>query len=231
VRRAIGYAFPYADIAAGTGAQLTARFVRTLMPPGVPGHIDYNPLSTGLGETDPDMARALLAEAGYEPGEFTLRFAHTSDPVGAIYRRIFTAAFEAAGFSVVSYPVSGSVFNALQSDPNAPYNLRPGGWCTDWPTGSAWMQRKYSTDNPEWNRSYLHEKAVDDEIERIRQLPLTEQPAAWGALDRLIETKYYPFVGTYELANIVLHGSRIAGINGDQTQGLPTWKDIYVTRR
>jgi peptide/nickel transport system substrate-binding protein len=231
VRQAVGYAYPYQDVLdAQPDLVVRPDFVRTLMPPGVAGRIDYNPLPTELGETDPAKAAALLDEAGYEPGEFTLKFPYADDPFGVARRDIQVAAFEAAGFDVVTYAVPGDVIGARQGDPNAPYNIRFGGWCSDWPTGGSWLPRPFSTSDPGYNWSHLDEKAVDDEMDRIRRLPLGEQPAAWGALDRSIETEYYPFVGTYQFANLVLHGSRIAGINGDLNFGLPTWKDVYVTR-
>jgi hypothetical protein len=41
-------------------------------------------------------------------------------------------------------------------------------------------------------------------------------------------TEYYPAIVTYYSASALPHGSRIGGMNIDDTTGQPTYKDIYV---
>jgi hypothetical protein len=45
-----------------------------------------------------------------------------------------------------------------------------------------------------------------------------DQPAAWGALDEIVETEYYPSVVTRYPQNVMLHGSRISGMNNERPQ-------------
>jgi len=82
------------------------------------------------------------------------------------------------------------------------------------------------------NFAYFSEPAVDAEIERIGLLPIEEQPAAWGALDRSIMTDYYPvIIRRYGDGDVgMLHGARIGGMSTDSTFSMPTWKDIYIVQ-
>jgi len=112
-------------------------------------------------------------------------------------------------------------------DPDAPVNLGPAGWCPDWPSGGSWFPPLFHSNGRE-NFSGFAEPAIDAEIDRIRELPFQEQPAEWGALDRLIMTEYYPTVIIGDPAVAMPHGSRIGGMNVDGLGGMPTWKDIHV---
>ena len=118
----------------------------------------------------------------------------------------------------------------MRDDPNAPINVRSGGWCSDWPAGSSWFPDLFHSDgSPNW--AYFSEPAVDAEIERIGLLPFEEQPAAWGALDRSIMTDYYPAIVTRYAADVgMLRGARIGGMSTDSTFSMPTWKDIYIVQ-
>jgi len=71
---------------------------------------------------------------------------------------------------------------------------------------------------------------VDAAIERIGQLPIEEQSAEWGALDKSIMTDYYPAITTYYNGAAMVHGSRIGGMHVDDVSGAPTWRDVYVMR-
>ncbi len=71
---------------------------------------------------------------------------------------------------------------------------------------------------------------LDAEIHRIGQLPVDQQPAAWGALDESIMTDYYPIVITDYRGDAMLHGSKVGGMNNDASFGGPTWKDIHVVQ-
>ncbi len=231
VRQAIGYAFPYADATKINGDIVggTAFAGTPLLPPGFPGRQDYDVLETEPGRTDPDKAKALLREAGFAPGEYELTFPFIADdPIGVELKDLYVKSLEAAGFKVTPFGVPTlSQFNKLKDDPDAPINVRPGGWCSDWPSGSSWFPPLLQS-NGYVNQAYFAEPAVDAEIDRISGLPLGEQPAAWGDLDRSIMTDYYPAINTGYLGSAMLHGSRIGGMNGDNANGMPTWKDIHV---
>jgi peptide/nickel transport system substrate-binding protein len=227
VRKAIGYAYPYkaAEAAVGRVFGVTELPGSTILPPYFPGHQDYTVLDIAPGRTDPDKAKALLKRAGYAPGEYVLKWPYvTTDPGWAAQTRVMVDALDAAGFKAKPYPTpSIPAFNAMQGDPEAPINLHPAGWCPEFPTGGNWFLAFQSG-----NLSFFSEPAVDAEIERILRLPLDQQDPAWVALDKTIMTTYYPVIITGYHVTALLHGSKIGGINVDNTIEMPTWKDLYV---
>jgi peptide/nickel transport system substrate-binding protein len=236
VRRAIGYAFPYRALnsASGNVDGITFAPGRALLPPGTPGRIAYNPLDIDPGETDPARARALLAEAGHPPGEYTLSYPVWTHPLKRRENRAPAQGLEAGGFGVEPDPIrSYAILTNRTEDPSAPYNLRSGFVCADWPTGGSSALALLSTANSSSRRglsthSFFHEPSVDAEIARIEQLPVAEQPAAWAALDQEVAEKYYPLVVEGYAPAAMLHGSRIGGMNNDAAFGMPTWKNMYV---
>jgi peptide/nickel transport system substrate-binding protein len=118
---------------------------------------------------------------------------------------------------------------AITIDPKSPVNLRIFGWCVPWPSGELWVRTLFSQYwREDGNLSQFHEDDVNDEIEQISELPLAEQPAAWGALEARIRTDYHPgFVRGYG-GSAHIHGSKIGGMSHDEVNGMPTWKDIFV---
>ncbi|MDQ3055165.1 MAG: hypothetical protein M3R66_15540, partial [Actinomycetota bacterium] len=188
---------------------------------------DYTVLDTPPGETDPDKAKALLREAGIAPGEYELKFGYVEDVPFYVKRKdILVAALEAAGFKVSPFPTTFEDLNTLNEDPNAPINLRFGGWCPDMPTGTTWIPPLFGSDGG--GRAHFAEPEVDAEIERISRLPFEEQPAAWGTLDKTIMTDYYPAIVTSYQAGPILHGPGIGSLNVDNILGTINWKDIHI---
>jgi len=231
VRRAIGYAFPYLEDTRALEDILghTVLPGSSILPPGFPGRQDYDVLEIEPGRTDADKARALLQQAGFAPGEYELKFPYvTSDPVWVARKERLVKALGAAGFKVTPFPTSTQEARfEVSADPNAPINLRLNGWCSEWPSGGAWFPQLFHSGEAD-NEAHFAEPAVDAEIERISRLPVTEQAGAWGALDRVIMTDYYPVISTSYTGSAMLHGSRIGGINADSVYSMPTWKDIFV---
>ncbi|MBA2532284.1 MAG: hypothetical protein H0V23_09290 [Nocardioidaceae bacterium] len=225
VRRAIGYAWPYKAHAAIVGA-IAPTYGASIFLPGTPGRQDYTVLETEPGQTDPDKARELLREAGFAPGKFELEFPYITDQQSSVQvKDLLVKSFEAAGFKATPYSTTSKNNYQIVSDPNAPLNLRPGGWCPNWPSGSSWIPPLFGSEGG--GQSHFAEPAVDAEMERIAKLPVDEQPAAWGALEKWIMTDYYPAIVTRYVSVALPYGSRIDGVNTDNW-GMPTWKDIYV---
>jgi len=232
VRQAIGYAYPYQELPNAPGGieAVTSLHGTPVLLPGLPGRQDYTVLETEPVETDPDKAKALLREAGFAPGEYELKFGYAQDDPFYVERNdILVAALEAAGFKVSPFPTASEDLSTLNGDPDAPINLRSGGWCPDWPSGTSWIPPLFHSKSG-FNQAYFAEPAVDAEIKRISRLPFEEQPAAWGALDKTIMTDYYPAIVTGYQAEPILHGSRISGINVDNipSEAMPTWEDLHV---
>ncbi len=62
----------------------------------------------------------------------------------------------------------------------------------------------------------------------MQRLPLAEQPAAWNALDQLIQTRYFPVVVTGYDGVAMMRGSKVHHDYVDPNFGLPTWKDLWI---
>jgi len=78
------------------------------------------------------------------------------------------------------------------------------------------------------NYGFFSEPSVDKKIAQTAVLPLDEQPDAWGALDKYIETTYYPAVVIGYYGDVFMHGSKIGGMENDTVFGMPTWKQMWV---
>jgi peptide/nickel transport system substrate-binding protein len=230
VRKAIGYAYPYQDAAASGYFDVSTWVPGTsILPPGFPGRLNFNPLSTRPGSTHADKAKALLKSAGYAPGEYVLKWPYnTGDPTSVAQNEALIHAFQVAGFTTKPYRLgNGHDLMAMSADPKAPINLHSDGWCPDWPSGISWFTDTFRSRG--WgNAAYFAEPTVDAEIDRISQLPIDEQPPQWGALDKAIMTDYYPVVITGYRQAAMLHGSHIAGMNVDNNWSMPTWQDLHV---
>ncbi len=235
VRQAIGYAYPYRlhEDLYGDVPGVTVLYGTSILPPDIPGRQDYTVLETQPGETDPDRAKESLREAGWAPGEYELTWPYDeSDPFAVSETQVIVKALEAGGFRARPLGfASNDDFAEANNDPDAPFNVRINpGWCSDWPSGSSWFPNWLHSEG-EVNLGYFEEPAVDSEIERIGQLPIEEQPAEWGALDKSIMTDYYPAITTWYNGAAIPHGSTIGGMNVDSSYGGgPTWKDLYVMR-
>ena len=235
VRKAIGYAYPYkaANLAAGYIEGVTALPADNLMPPGIPGRSEYDP-EPDLGDfsTDTAEARRLLRESdnlGYE-----IRFLwRVDDDLSTKVKDATVKSLTEAGFEVTPVPTTEAEYVDARDDIDSDVNLRTGGWCSDWNSGSSWLPPILETRDLEregfgFNLAAFSEKDVDDRIEEILQLPLEEQPAAWDELDRYVSETYYPLITTLYTGVSQAHGSRIGGHFADDVYGQPTWKTIHV---
>jgi peptide/nickel transport system substrate-binding protein len=242
VREAIGFAYPYLTMERLSGdiPGVTAFQATSMLPPGFPGRRDYSTLGAAPGTTDPKRSRALLEQAGYSPGHYTLTWPYDrSDPGAVRSMHALARAFQVAGFRAKPFATaSPDAFARVTGDANAPVNLRAvgTGWCSDWLSGTSWFPPVFGPPSAnrffqdKGNLEFFREPSVDKEMQRISRLPFTQQPDAWGALGATIMTKYYPVIPTkYEVA-AVLHGSRIGGAAVDSIFSMPTWKDIHVLR-
>ena len=239
IRRALAYAYPYrAAVKAGGLIEGVNRiFGDALMPPGTPGRIEYNPLEemSEPGDTNAEYAKQLLEEAdavGYE-----IRFLYYSDdPPSVDAKDAIVKGLEAAGFKATPIPVTLERFSTVREDPDADINVRSAGWCSDWPSGGSWFPVLYKEEDVEklgqisQNYSRFYEPEVGERIAEISELPLEEQPAAWGELDQFIAEEYFPvFVTSYD-GTAWAAGSNVNGNYSDIVFGMPSFKNIWLTQ-
>ena len=76
-------------------------------------------------------------------------------------------------------------------------NLLGTAWCQDWPSAATFLPVIVGCENPTaYNTGNFSEQSVDDEIARIKTLPIEEQADAWGELEQTVMSDYQPVINT-----------------------------------
>ena len=237
VRQALQFAYPYknAILAAGLIPGVNAIPASNLMPPGLPGRTPYNTTGHQDFQTDPAKAKSLLKSAnslGYEI-KFLFR---TDDPINIKVKDAIVKALTEAGFKATPVPTTTANYTVARDNTKEDINVRSAGWCSDWPSGSTWLPTIYGSTNPTQTNSFgtnytaFGNKSVDSKIDSIQRQPLEQQAASWNSLDKEIAQKYFPLFPTYYGGIAQAHGSKIQGDNDDNTLGMPTWKNIWISQ-
>ena len=236
VRKALAYAYPYQDAWAAAGEIVGVTRVpgTNLMPPGIPGRTEFNPLPDHEpGTTNADKAKQLLQESGNL--NYPIQFLYAQDdPISVDTKDAIVKGLKAAGFDPQPYATTVADTSTLRADPDTKINVRSSGWCSDWPTGSSWFPPVIQSTNIQEeglgsNYSVFSEPDVDKRIAEIQQLPINQQNKAWNDLDKLVLDTYFPLFSTGYAGVDMMHGSKVQGMNNDNTYGMPTWKDIWVS--
>ncbi|MFD2082956.1 peptide/nickel transport system substrate-binding protein [Actinopolymorpha cephalotaxi] len=234
VRRAVARAWPLTseNRAGGEIPGLTWRPATTIMPSATPGWQDFDVIGNkGEGDGDPAAAKKLLTDAG-QLG-FELSFYYSSDDeleakIAAVRKKALTR----AGFTVKTMAAPSSLARDLSDDSIRPANLRQGSWCMDWASGDSVLPAILDGKKADLPGapvpSFLDVSAVNDEIDRISDLPAQKALTAWGQLDKTIMEKYLPAVPLGEGGTTVLHGSRVGNVIIDSVGGMPDFSQVYV---
>jgi peptide/nickel transport system substrate-binding protein len=243
VRQALAYAYDYESVwlAADEIVGVTLANGVTdpelgfgLLPPGMAGREPWNgPDGEGIS-FDPEKSKELLAEAGYEPGEYEVSFVYDSTTetaeAAAEQRQL---GYEEAGFKVTKYPYGGGSLYDVWTNPDhklyKKINLLGTAWCQDWPSASTFLPVIVGTGSA-YNTGNFSVPEIDDEIKRIQnELPVDEQAAAWGELEQTVMTEYQPVINTGYYQNVFGFGSNIGGFANDTSVGgAPDYRTIYI---
>jgi peptide/nickel transport system substrate-binding protein len=237
VREALSWAYPYKNniLAAGLILGVNAIPASNLMPPGLPGRTPYNVTGRKGFQSNAAKAKALLKSANALGFEIKFLF-RTDDPISVKTKDATVRALTQAGFKATPVPTTTADYVAARDNTNEDINVRSAGWCSDWPSGSTWLPTLFGSTHPDTTHSFgtnytaFGNKSVDSKMDAIQRLPLEKQAAAWNALDKQIATKYFPLFPTYYTGIAQAHGSKIQGDFDDNTLGMPTWKNIYISQ-
>ncbi len=243
VRQALAYAYDYENVwsAAGELSGVTRANGVTnpdlgfgLLPPGMAGRQVWEGPFEGEPITfDPEKSKELLAEAGFEPGEYEASFVYdASTPEGEAGAEQRERGYEEAGFAVKKYPyTAGSLYDVWTDPDNKLYkkiNLLGTAWCQDWPSAATFLPPIVES-GAAYNTGAFSEASVDEEMTRIRSLPVDEQAEAWGELEQTVMTDFQPVIQTGYYQNIFGFGSDIGGFANDTSVGgAPDYRTIYV---
>jgi len=237
VREALSWAYPYKNVilASGLIPNVNAIPATNLMPPGLPGRTPYNVTGRKGFDTDPAKAKALLKSANATGYEIKFLF-RTDDPVNVKVKDALIKGLTEAGFKATPVPTTTASYTTARDNVNEDINVRSSGWCSDWPSGSTWVPTLFGSTDVATSHSFgtnytaFSNKSVDNQMDAIQRMPLDQQADAWNALDKQIATKYFPLFTLYYTGIAQAHGSKIQGDNDDNTLGMPTWKDIWVSQ-
>ncbi|MDN5854616.1 MAG: ABC transporter substrate-binding protein, partial [Actinomycetia bacterium] len=237
VRKAIGWAFPYKSYwkASGQIAGVGRVPSTSILPPGTAGRVEYQyPEGQDGQTTDPDKAKALLEEAGKVGFEVSWPYAR-DDKQKVAAMKVVKQGLEEAGFTAKPYATTTDAIRDVLSDYDAPINVRSVGWCSDWPSGSSWFPAQWAGElvgvEGMPNPANFNEPDVNKQMNKILDTMSAEETAenqAWGKLDKLIQTKYYPAVTVGYDGVAILHGSKIGGLVIDNVVGMPYLRNIYI---
>jgi peptide/nickel transport system substrate-binding protein len=238
VRQALGYGFPYQAYWKGIGEieGVTRVAGTSILPPGTAGRVEYDALGNKGRETDTAKSKALLKEAGYEPGEFEIKFLfETDDPLSVEGKNQIVRGLEAAGFKATPIASTDETIRDDRTDPKGPSNVRSSGWCSDWPTGGSWFPAQWAGSlvglEGMPNPANFKKADMDAEQDRILDTLTPEQAAkAWGEFDKTMQTKYYPAVNLGYDGTAMIRGSRVGGMANDNVRGMPTFARMYITQ-
>jgi peptide/nickel transport system substrate-binding protein len=235
VRQAIGWAYPYVDAwkTAGQIQGLTRYPSTTMLPPGTAGRVNDGESLTGQDgkTTDPDKAKALLKEAGYNPGEYEIKFLYvTDDPITRQTFQVLKSAFEDAGFKFTGTPTTIEKQRDDLATDGVDINVRNIGWCSDWPNGGSWFPAQWRSGQPiSVNPGHFWVKAADHRQDHIlNTLTGGAENKAWGEFDVWMMQTYYPAVLTGYSGSAFLRGSKIGGMTSDSIKGMPTFQNMFV---
>jgi peptide/nickel transport system substrate-binding protein len=237
VREALSWAYPYRNVilASGLIPNVNAIPSTNLMPPGLPGRTAYNVTGRKGFDTDPAKAKALLKSANASGYEIKFLF-RTDDPVNVKVKDAIVKGLTEAGFKATPVPTTTANYVTARDNVNEDINVRSAGWCSDWPSGSTWLPTNFGSTHIETSHSFgtnysaFSNKAADNQMDAIQRMPLDQQADAWNALDKQIATKYFPIFTTYYQGIAQAHGSKVQGDFDDNTIGMPTWKNIWLSQ-
>ncbi|MGH3472591.1 MAG: ABC transporter substrate-binding protein, partial [Nocardioidaceae bacterium] len=229
VRQALAWAWPYKSVwlAGGSLEGVTIVPAYNMMPPGIPGRKQYNPLPGHTpGTTNAAKAKQILTQSHHLGFKISMGY-ETDQQTSIAEKNQWVPALKKAGFNPQPVASTSTNIRTLISSPTSKVNVRSVGWCSDWPGGASWIPPEFqSTDISKvgfgTNYEAYNQKWADQAMAHVQTLPLSQQPAAWNALEQQIMTKDFPVVLTGYGADAMIRGSKIGGMFNDSTFAMPT---------
>ncbi|HEX3899813.1 MAG TPA: ABC transporter substrate-binding protein [Mycobacteriales bacterium] len=138
VRQAIEYAINKTSVSKIYGGSVISQPLTQVIPEGNQGYIaGYDPYATPGSNGDPAKAKALLAQAGYKPGQITLKLPFRTNTVHPQVAQADQQALQAAGFKVDLISVEPNDFyTSYLQNPKATasgaWDIGEAGWSPDW---------------------------------------------------------------------------------------------------
>lgn len=223
VRQALEYAFNKTAVSQVYGGKLISQPLNQIIPGGSVGNVpNYDPYPTPGNNGDPAKAKSLLAQAGYQPGQITLKLPYRTTTVHPQVAQTDQAALQAAGFKVklIAVNPANTFYTKYLQNPTASrsgaWDIAEAGWIPDWlgNNGRAVIEplfdgRGYgpgSTDYGDYNSPQMN--ALIDKA--LAESSSSAASADWQAAAKLAmaDAVIVP-IGAQKVA--VFHSSRVKG--------------------
>ncbi|EWT02961.1 ABC transporter substrate-binding protein [Intrasporangium oryzae NRRL B-24470] len=239
VRKAIAKAWPFDSIhKAGGETSHSYSPASTIIPPQIPGHLDYVVDGmNGKGDGDAAAAKKMLADAGYGPDKpFELTYYYTNDDdIAQKVNQVRKQKLQDAGFKVTDIGVPGKERRKIVGKPNGKYNMlqSPRGWCFDWPSadsiipptiGSIALSQGGTT------FGNFSDAKIDAEIKRIQQLSITDQGPEWGKMDKWLTENYLLAIPDYNDKGNSVFGTKVMNVHNNPNKGMPEITQIWINQ-
>ncbi len=219
VRQAVQHAIDRDALVVALGGDELIAPATSMIPPGIPGHEDYD-----LYPRDVDKARDLLAQAGYADG-ITLELWVTNEDTAAA--QALQQGLAEAGITVNITPLDAGVLYGDAMGGNPDYDLMISYWIGDFPSPASNLALLFDSAYIDggFNLSRLNSPEVDAAMAAAtRTTDPAEAVAQWSAVDRLVMTEA-SVAPLYMTRNSFLHGS---GIDTFTVPAFPGYQD-YLT--
>jgi len=182
--------------------------------------------------TDPEKAKQILQDSGNLGFEVKFLW-RTDNDTDVKAKDVLVKALTEAGFKPVPIATTEAKYTTERDDITNDVNLRSAGWGSDWPSGSSWIPPLLGTNKSKTsagtNYEVFSEADVDAKIKQVQASPVDQQAEGWGNLEKEILTKYVPIIPRFYSGVAMAHGSKIQGFENDSNNGVPTWKNIWVS--
>ncbi|CAM3257272.1 ABC transporter substrate-binding protein [Stackebrandtia soli] len=172
------------------GGQIFGEYATTVLPPGDPGHADFDVF--GLSDNpDGDLERAqqLLADAGDCPKKLSLD--GTDTPTGKRLAESIQATYARLGITIELNLIAPDQFFGVVDDLDKQGDLTLAGWIADWPGGSGTLPAMYHGDSiinkANTNYARLDDADINELIDAANAAGNTDEAyELWGAVDKRI---------------------------------------------
>ncbi|MEU5428130.1 ABC transporter substrate-binding protein [Streptomyces olivoreticuli] len=194
VRQAIAYAINRTSVVNAAGGSSLAEPATTFLPNQKSfGYTPYDHFPAGA-TGNPEKAKELLKEAGYENGlEITLTHSTAQDfETSPEIATAIQAALKQAGITVKLQGLETNDYDEKVHQVKTQPDLFLAHWGADWPSGGPFLApifdgRQIVKDGSNYNSAQLDDSKVNDEIDGINKVTdLAAAAKRWGALDRTI---------------------------------------------
>ena len=195
------------------------------LPPGMPGYVAREPRHA----FDPQQARALLEEAGFNAQTLPQLTYTTSGygEVGAFEAAVISMWQDNLGVSVQPQLLDPFVYNEQLYAGNVGH-LFSSGWCADYPDPQNFLDVLFHSDSAQ-NLGGFHDAQIDAMLEEARAIPdVAQRLATYGEIEaRIVDQSAAVFVAHSLSAVLVkphVQGYRLTPI------GVPQWHTLSLSR-